>query len=120
MEPVTCKGSIPWQRGPTRAHMTDSSTDVGTTTPPTAKHTVVVPNSINMVSLLGPGDEHLGLIEQAFDADIHVRGNRITLSGQPSEIALAERLLDELVAIIRTGQGVTGETVERVLAMLRA
>src|SRR6188768_1701189 len=100
--------------------MTDS-TDVATTpTPPPAKHTVVVPNSINMVSLLGPGDEHLGLIEQAFDADIHVRGNRITLSGQPSEIALAERLLDELVAIIRTGQGVTTETVERVLAMLRA
>ena len=26
------------------------------------RHTVVVPNSINMVSLLGPGDEHLGLI----------------------------------------------------------
>jgi phosphate starvation-inducible PhoH-like protein len=35
-------------------------------------------------------------------------------------VALAERLLDELVTIIRTGQGVTGETVERVLAMLRA
>ena len=100
--------------------MTDTNSDLGTTTPPTAKHTVVVPNSINMVSLLGPGDEHLGLIEQAFDADIHVRGNRITLDGQPAEIALAERLLDELVAIIRTGQGVTTETVERVLAMLRA
>ena len=100
--------------------MTDSTPDVATTaTPPTTKHSVVVPNSINMVSLLGPGDEHLGLIEQAFDADIHVRGNRITLSGQPSEIALAERLLDELVTIIRTGQGVTGETVERVLALLR-
>ena len=83
------------------------------------KHTVVVPNSINMVSLLGPGDEHLALIEKSFDADVHVRGNRITLHGLPSEIALAERLLDELVAIIRTGQGVTPETVERVLAMLR-
>ena len=84
------------------------------------RHTVVVPNSINMVSLLGPGDEHLSLIEQAFEADIHVRGNRITLYGDPGEIALAERLLDELVTIIRTGQGVTGETVERVLHMLRA
>ena len=82
--------------------------------PPTP-HTVVVPNSINMVSLLGPGDEHLALIEQAFDADIHVRGNRITLHGEPGEVALAERLLDELVTIIRTGQGVTAETVERVL-----
>jgi phosphate starvation-inducible protein PhoH and related proteins len=108
---------------PDRAQMTDATPDVVTTTLPATlpatKHTVVVPNSINMVSLLGPGDEHLALIERAFDADVHVRGNRITISGQPSEIALAERLLDELVTIIRTGQGVTSETVERVLAMLR-
>ena len=94
--------------------MTDQPTDVSTT-----KHTVTVPNSINMVSLLGPGDEHLALIEKAFDADVHVRGNRVTLEGPPAELALIERLLDELVTIIRTGQGVTGETVERVLAMLR-
>src|SRR6187431_1856773 len=83
-------------------------------------HVVVVPNSINMVSLLGPGDVHLGLIEKAFDADVHVRGNQVTLRGQPSEIALAERLLDELVTILRTGQNLTRETVERALAMLRA
>ncbi|WP_426245332.1 PhoH family protein [Nocardioides sp. LHG3406-4] len=85
----------------------------------TTKHTVVVPNSVNMVSLLGPGDEHLGLLESAFDADVHVRGNRITFHGDAAEIALAERLIDELVAIIRTGQGVTTETVERVIGMLR-
>jgi phosphate starvation-inducible PhoH-like protein len=84
------------------------------------RHVVVVPNSINMVSVLGPGDEHLALIERAFAADIHVRGNRITLNGEPGEVALAERLLDEVVAIIRTGQGVTTETVERVISMLRA
>ncbi|PWN01677.1 phosphate starvation-inducible protein PhoH [Nocardioides silvaticus] len=83
------------------------------------RHTVVVPNSIDMVSLLGPGDEHLGLIERGFGCEIHVRGNRITLHGDPGEVALAERLLDELVAILRTGQGVTPETVERVASMLR-
>ena len=87
---------------------------------PTTKHTVVVPNSINMVSLLGPGDEFLGIIEGAFDAEIHVRGNRISMVGDPGEVALAERLLDELVTIIRTGQGLTNETVERVHTMLRA
>ncbi|MBF4163390.1 PhoH family protein [Nocardioides acrostichi] len=92
-----------------------------TTTPPPARsrHTVVVPNSIDMVSLLGPGDAHLGFIERAFDVDLHVRGNRITIEGDQGEIALVERLLDELVAVLRTGQSVTGETVERVLAILR-
>ena len=82
-------------------------------------HTVVVPNSIDMVSVLGPGDEHLRLIERAFQADVHVRGNRITLAGESAEVAMAERLLDEVVTLVRTGQGVTGETVERIIQMLR-
>ena len=73
-----------------------------------------------MVALLGPGDEHLTLIEKAFRADIHVRGNQITLRGEPAEVALAERLVDELATIIRTGQGLTTETVERAIDMLRA
>ncbi|HET8716617.1 MAG TPA: PhoH family protein [Nocardioidaceae bacterium] len=84
------------------------------------QHTIVVPASISMVALLGPGDEHLALIEKAFQADVHVRGNEITLRGDSAEVALAERLLDELVTIIRTGQGITPETVERAIGMLRA
>ncbi|WP_141013585.1 PhoH family protein [Nocardioides sambongensis] len=84
-----------------------------------SRHTVVVPNSIDMVSLFGPGDEHLGLLERSFSVSVHVRGNRVTLAGEPTEVALAERLLDELVAILRTGQGLNVETVERVAGMLR-
>jgi len=87
---------------------------------PTTKHTVVVPNSVDMVSVLGPADEHLALLESHFDTDLHVRGNRITLHGEPAEIALIERVLEEVVQIIRTGQGVSAETVERVISMLRA
>jgi phosphate starvation-inducible PhoH-like protein len=86
----------------------------------TTKHTVVVPNSVDMVSVLGPADEHLGVIESHFDADVHVRGNRITLHGEPSEIALIERLLEEMVTLIRTGQGLSPEAVERIIGMLRA
>jgi phosphate starvation-inducible PhoH-like protein len=73
-----------------------------------------------MVSVLGPADEHLGVIESHFDADVHVRGNRITLHGEPSEIALIERLLEEMVTLIRTGQGLSAEAVERIIGMLRA
>ncbi|TCJ28095.1 PhoH family protein [Nocardioides jejuensis] len=90
---------------------------------PTAKntrHTVVVPPSVDMVNVLGAGDEFLGIMEGEFDADIHVRGNQFVLHGEPSEIALIERYLQELVTVIRTGQGVTNETVERIISMLRA
>jgi len=87
-----------------------------TDTPP---HTITVPASVSMVSLLGPQDEHLVLIEKAFTADIHVRGNQVTLRGEPAEVALVERLLEELVTIIRTGQGITPETVERATGILR-
>ena len=67
----------------------------------TPQHTIVVPASVPMVALLGPRDEHLALIEKAFEADVHVRGNQVTLRGEPAEVALVERLLDELVTIIR-------------------
>ena len=75
----------PTGRPPAWASMTDSApAPRDRSVPHATRHTVVVPNSINMVSLLGPGDEHLALIEQAFDADVHVRGNRITLHGEPA------------------------------------
>jgi phosphate starvation-inducible protein PhoH and related proteins len=100
--------------------MTDTSKASTDAQSPGTLHTVVVPTSVNMVALLGPGDEHLALIEKTLAADIHVRGNEITLTGDPGEVALAERMLDELVTIVRTGQGLTPETVERVITMLRA
>ena len=85
------------------------------------EHRIVIPTSVPMVSLLGAGDELLRTIERAYaDVDIFVRGNEVTLTGQPGDIAEAERLFDELVAVIRTGQGLTPEAVERTVAMLRA
>ena len=94
--------------------MTNHAMPVGTT------HAVVVPNSIDMVTLLGPQDANLRLIESAFSCAVHVRGNQVTLSGDPAEMALVERLIDEMVILLRTGQGISTETVERVITMLRA
>ncbi len=108
---------------PSRAALTGSAIPAPETSSSgqlTTRHTVVIPSSVNMVALLGAGDEHLTLIENALDAEVHIRGNRVTLRGAPAEIALAEKLLDELVAIIRTGQPVAAETVERVIGMLRS
>ena len=86
---------------------------------PAPAHSFTIPTSVSAVSLLGPSDEFLRIIEAAFDARIHVRGNAVTVTGAPSEAALIERLLDELVTIVRTGQHLTTETVERSISMLR-
>ncbi len=85
----------------------------------TTQHTITIPASIPMVALLGPRDEFLRIVEREFTADVHVRGNTVTITGDVAEAALVERLLDELVTMIRTGQGLTSETVERSIGMLR-
>jgi phosphate starvation-inducible PhoH-like protein len=86
-----------------------------------AQSTIVVPASQPMVALLGPRDELLRVIEQAFpDTDIHARGNEISVTGPPAEVALVERLVEELVLVLRTGQGLSPEAVQRSAAMLRS
>ena len=73
-----------------------------------------------MVALLGTGDELLHVIEREFAADIHVRGNEITVSGAPSETELVAKLFDELLESQRRGADLTPDAVERAAAMLRA
>ncbi len=85
----------------------------------TPAHTFTVPASVDAVALFGSADEFLRLIESSFEARIHARGNVITVTGPTGEAALVERLLDELVAIIRTGQALSPELIERSISMLR-
>jgi phosphate starvation-inducible PhoH-like protein len=81
---------------------------------------IVVPASLDMVSLLGSGDELIRVVEAAFPAvDVHVRGNEISLAGPAEEVALLDRLVGELLAVLRTGQSLTRESVERSIGMLR-
>ena len=77
----------------------------------------MVPPSIDMVTLLGPRDTFLRVLEDRLSADLHVRGGQITLTGDPETVAAADEVLTELITIIRTGQGLTEETVERVIGL---
>jgi phosphate starvation-inducible PhoH-like protein len=87
--------------------------------PAAVQHTIVVPAGVAMVGLLGAGDELLRVVERSFpDVDILARGNELRLSGPSADVALVERLVDELVLVLRTGQGLSPEAVERSVAML--
>lgn len=74
-----------------------------------------------MVTVLGSGDALLRVIEKAFPgADIHVRGNQVSAVGEAAEVALVQRLFDEMMLVLRTGQPMTEDAVERSIAMLKA
>ena len=82
-----------------------------------ASRVVTVPASIDMVTLLGPRDVFLRVLEEQLEADLHVRGSQVTVTGTPEAVASAVEILTELITIIRTGQGLTEETVERVIGL---
>jgi phosphate starvation-inducible PhoH-like protein len=80
---------------------------------------IVVPGTQSMVALLGSSDELLRLIERSFSCDIHVRGNEITLTGDPGEVAVAARLFGELLTLLERNEPLTPDAVQRTIAMLR-
>jgi len=86
----------------------------------TTQTKIVVPGSQAMVSLLGSRDELLRIIEEALASDIHVRGNEITISGDPADNALAVRLFEELLELVAADQTLTADSVTHALGMLRA
>ncbi len=79
---------------------------------------LTVPASVEMVNILGPRDEFLHILERELEAGIHVRGNEITLTGSPAAVDLAIDVITELVTVLRTGQGLTADAVERICSML--
>jgi phosphate starvation-inducible PhoH-like protein len=79
---------------------------------------LVVPGEQAMVSLLGSRDELLRVIEQSLDSDVHVRGNEITITGAAAENAVAVRLFEELLELVKAGQHLTPDAVTRALGIL--
>ncbi|MGY1979524.1 PhoH family protein [Nocardia gipuzkoensis] len=67
---------------------------------------------------LGSADQNLRELETLLDADIHVRGNSVTLTGKAADVALAERVIEQLVALTGRNRVVTPEAVRHTVSML--
>ncbi|MFF0635196.1 PhoH family protein [Nocardia sp. NPDC004151] len=72
----------------------------------------------SVFGFLGSADENLRELERLLDADIHVRGNSVTLTGKPADVALAERVVAQLVALTARNRVVTPEAVRHTYSML--
>ncbi|MCV7175898.1 PhoH family protein [Mycolicibacterium sphagni] len=71
-----------------------------------------------VMGLLGSADENLRALERSLSADVHVRGNTISLSGEAADIAMAERVISELIAIVAGGQTLSPDAVRRSVSMV--
>ena len=83
----------------------------------TAQAKVTVPDDV-VLTLVGSRDENLRVAEELLTADVHVRGNEVTLSGDTAEVAFAERVFAELIALVTKGAQLTPDAVRRSVAML--
>jgi phosphate starvation-inducible PhoH-like protein len=83
-----------------------------------AESTIVVADERAMVGLLGSRDALLRQLEQNLAADIHVRGNRITLRGSPADVAFAENVFRELLTLQESGSTITPDAIRRTIGML--
>jgi phosphate starvation-inducible PhoH-like protein len=74
-----------------------------------------------MVALIGPHDDNLRVVEAAFPSvNITVRGNEITLRGPHVDCIALENLFGELLVVIRSGNTLTVDAVNRSIAMLES
>ena len=80
---------------------------------------ILVPGHHPMVSLVGQRDELLKLIEGAFQADILVRGNEITISGNKDETERLSTLFEELIGLLEQGQALSAHAVEQSIDMVK-
>ncbi|MET9329303.1 PhoH family protein [Tsukamurella sp. NPDC003166] len=94
-----------------------NSSDIRAQAVTPARSTIEIPIELTF-GLLGPADANLRALEGVLGADVHARGNVITLAGTPADVALAERVVAELLAAVRSGVAVSPEEVRRSVAMM--
>ena len=94
-------------------HVTPRETTAGS---PVRTSMTVPPDLV--VGLLGSADENLRALENNLSADVHVRGNTVSMAGGAADVALAERVISELIALVAGGQTLGPDAVRRSVAMV--
>ena len=62
---------------------------------------IVLPPDLNLLALLGKNDEHLRTLESQYDVRITARGHDVTLKGEERQVVEVERVIRELVQMLR-------------------
>ncbi len=87
--------------------------------PNTAEFVLEPDDAKRLAALCGPFDEHLRLVEEAFDVRLSNRGAHFRVEGEPHQVAEASAALRELYTAT-SGRGLTKEAVRDRLAGVRS
>ena len=81
--------------------------------------TLTVPENVDMTAIVGPSDQVLHVIQQAFAARVTVRGNLIMLSGDSLEVQSLTALFGDMIKLASSGATATVEDAQRAVELLR-
>ncbi|MFT6399736.1 MAG: phosphate starvation-inducible PhoH-like protein [Bradymonadia bacterium] len=70
-------------------------------------------------AVFGQREEHLKLLADALTVDIHSRGTRLSIEGDPLDTATAEKVVRQLYRLAQSGHPVVASDVLRAAEMLR-
>ena len=81
--------------------------------------TLTAPADVDMALVVGEADGILHQMEEAFDARITVRGNTVSLAGDPIEVQQLTALLTDLFRMTSQGEVPDADSVRRAIELLR-
>jgi phosphate starvation-inducible PhoH-like protein len=81
--------------------------------------TAIQVQGVEMVSLFGTEDRLLKALEIAYpEIEVHARGNEIVLKGQAEQVVGAEKLIEQMIAMIIGGQDLAPQDLNRSVKMI--
>lgn len=85
------------------------------------ERTIIVPESVSMIHLLGANDEVVRSLERGFSPiRLHSIGHTVMVKGPERMVDLADTLLGELIDVVRSGEHLTAEAVDRAIAISKS
>lgn len=81
---------------------------------------LTAPASVDMALITGPGDNLLRIVQSAFTARIGVRGDMITLEGDPTDVQSLTVLFSDLIKLVEEGGKPDADYVRHAIDLLRA
>jgi len=73
---------------------------------------------VDQLGFLGHNDANLAVLEGRFDATIAVRGENVVLRGEPAELLMIEKVINEMVYMVQRNGSLMPKEVESIISLV--